>query len=275
MVYSRPLFEERIPPMDELRLQSTQASLAVAPRSGGRVSSLVVDDRELLVTDHTLGDLAWGIYPMVPWAGRLAKGSFSHDATDYQMPVNLPPHSAHGIGFTSEWTIAGPQEIDLELPEPWPFGGRVRQRFELANDRLTITATITATETMPFMVGWHPWFRRDLSRGTAPAELDFGNAAMYELDEHAIPTGQLVEPPPGPWDNCFTALDVDPTIRWPGLLELELSSSCDHWVVYTEPIDSLCVEPQTHAPDEFNRKPTVLEAGDTRQVTFEMRWRRL
>jgi aldose 1-epimerase len=95
---------------------------------------------------------------------------------------------------------------------------------------------------------------------------------MYELDAQAIPTGRLVDPPEGPWDNCFTALQSAPTLDWAGALRLRLGSSADHWVIYDEPEHAICVEPQTAAPDAFNRTPQVVEAGASMHAEFWLAW---
>lgn len=262
--------------MTELHLEAESVSVSIDAKHGGRLSSLRIDGLQLLVIEAALGSLQWGVYPMVPWAGRIRDGRFEFRTITHQTEPNLPPHSAHGIGFTSPWEIVDDHTIGLDMADRWPFGGRVSQRFDLTPDSLTITMTVEAVEEMPVMLGWHPWFARyiDGRNGPVEAELNFGPAEMYELDDTAIPTGRLVEPPPGPWDNCFASLSREPTISWPGLLDLELASSCDHWVVYTEPAHALCVEPQSDAPDVFNRTPTVLGAGERAEDWFRFQWRR-
>ncbi len=260
--------------MSDLRLVSGTASVIVDASNGGRLASLSVDDVELLVPPGSDGPLQWGCYPMVPWAGRVRDGRFEFEGDHHQLPRNLAPHSAHGVGFTSPWSIVDGRTIGLDLGSPWPFGGRATQRFDLDDGGLTITMTVEASSRMPVMVGWHPWFNRSIDGGGGPVEarLTFGPSRMYELDSAAIPTGALVAPPPGPWDNCFTSLQHQPTIEWPGILTLGLTSSCDHWVVYTEPAHALCVEPQSDAPDAFNRDPAVIRTGEQLQAWFRIAW---
>ena len=95
---------------------------------------------------------------------------------------------------------------------------------------------------------------------------------MYLRDAAGITTTERVSPPPpGPWDDCFTDLRRPPVLRWPGFLELTIESDCPAWVVYTEPEDALCVEPQTAPPDALNTGPTVVEPG--RPLIAEMTWR--
>ena len=266
--------------MSTFRLVSGNGAVVVDAARGGRLASLTVGGHELLVTEGGRGRRrrsdALGLVPDGAVAGRVRDGRFGFGGRSHQLPRNLPPHSAHGIGLTSAWQRIDDRTIGLELGPPWPFGGLATQRFDLEPGGLTITMTVEADLDMPIMVGWHPWFVRRLPDpgGGEPveAELRFGPGPMYELDATAIPTGRLVPAPPGPWDNCFTALQRPPSIRWPGLLDLTLTSSCDHWVVYTEPAHALCVEPQSDAPDAFNRAPTVIAAGDRLEAWFRLGW---
>jgi aldose 1-epimerase len=117
---------------------------------------------------------------------------------------------------------------------------------------------------MPATLGWHPWFRR-------PVELAFAARSMYERDADGMPSGQLVTPPPGPWDDCFTGVDLPPVLRFAGGPTVEISSDCDHWVVYTEPQHALCVEPQSGPPDGFTLAPYVVEPGAP--LVRHMTWR--
>ena len=96
-------------------------------------------------------------------------------------------------------------------------------------------------------------------------------ARCYVRDAAGIATDATVEPAAGPWDDCFTDLRRPPVLRWPGFLELTIESDCPDWVVYTEPEDALCVEPQTAPPDAINTDPTIVLPG--RPLIAEMTWR--
>ena len=165
-------------------------------------------------------------------------------------------------------------ELATDLGPPWPFGGRVRQRFELTDDSLSITAEVTATDTaMPAMIGWHPWFRRQLDRG-GPAELhvETSSASVYAVDDEDIPTGALVAVPAEPWNACFVGLTAPPRIDWPGAISLTVSSTFDHWVLFTEPDHALCVEPQSGPPNQFHLAPRILEPGESLSGSMTLTW---
>ena len=265
-----------------LRLAAGDARLEISPADGGRISSLTIGGREVLVTSGD-GPIWWGSYPMAPFAGRIRRGELSFGGRSWQLPQNMPPHALHGYAFDRPWTVDDEATLSIRLGEPWPFAGTVIQRFALDPDRLLVTMELHADEAMPASLGWHPWFRTRLSAtdGTdsdgmsAPLELDFQPEAMFLRDDDGIPTGLLVPTPPGPWDDCFTGVRSDPRLTWPDALELEIGTSCDYWVVFSERDYAICVEPQTAPPDAPNLDPTIVEPGTPLIATMEWRWRRV
>lgn len=243
--------------------------------AGGRLGSLIVDGLELLVTDGER-PTRWGSFPMVPWCGRLAYGQLTLDEVTYEFPITSPPHANHGFAHTQAWEIgkAEPKAVRMstQLVDPWPFGGRVVQRFAIDDDCLTVGIEVHAgEEPMPAMAGWHPWFRRELGRG-GPAELSFSADSAYELDDDLIPTGDFEDVPPAPWNTTVTGMANWPTITWPGALALSIESSFDHWVVFTEPDHALCVEPQSGPPNELNTEPVMVAPGGALSGSMTLRW---
>ena len=250
-----------------MELNSARASVRIDPDLGGRVASLVVDGNELLVTGTADSHpMMWGIFPMVPWAGRVRRARFRYNARSIHLPVNFEPHAIHGTGYAARWSPQSDGSLTHQFPDDWPFGGYAVQRFELRDDGLTCTIEVhTGRQPMPAMAGWHPWYRR-------PVELTFTAAQMYERDTDHMPNGALVAPPPGPWDDCFTDVDQPLHLRWPDGPSLAITSSCDHWVIYDEPTDALCVEPQTGPPDEFNLTKSHLEPGESMTAWMRLDW---
>ncbi|NNE73819.1 MAG: aldose epimerase [Acidimicrobiales bacterium] len=260
-------------------ISSDRLRVEVDAAAGGRLSSLRADGHEILVTGTPVDDpMRWGSFPMVPWAGRVSAGRFVFDGTVVQLPLGLPPHAIHGTGYVRPWTITDRTDHSVSLlaslgPD-WPFAAEARQEVLVDGARLCLTLEVHALEQqMPAMVGWHPWFRRQVGEG-APLELEFAAAEMYARDDAGIPNGKIGAPPAGPWDDCFRAVTGGPVLRWPGLGALHLRSSCDHWVVYDEPEHALCVEPQSDAPDAFNRSPHLVRPGQPLVEEFELRWER-
>lgn len=244
--------------------------------AGGRLASLVIDGLEVLVTEGER-PTRWGSFPMVPWCGRLAYGKLLIDEVNYEFPITSPPHANHGFAHTQAWKIAkaDPTSVRMstDLVDPWPFGGRVVQRFALDDDSLTVRIEVHAgQELMPAMAGWHPWFRRQLDRGE-PAELAFRADTSYEVDDDLLPTGEFAPLPDPPWNMTVTGMANWPTITWPGALELQIESNFDHWVIFTEPDHAICVEPQSGAPNELNTDPVMVAPGGALSGQMTLRWR--
>lgn len=293
-----------------MKLQAGDVEASFDLERGGRLGSLRISGQELLVTlkDRAadagqsvdagsasfadVDSMSWGAYPMVPWAGRVRDGRFDFNGCSWELPLGAPPHAIHGVVYHQPWALLASSEATGESRAPdrstavtcemavgldgaWPFGGHVRQHVTLSSESMELRLTVTAgEELMPVMVGWHPWFRRRLHADGPSAELLMRPGRMFELDSVAIPTGECVSPPPGPWDNCFTDFADSPRLRWPGELELRLDTDCACWVVYDEPAEAICVEPQSDAPDSFNRTPDVIEPGETFVRTFSLHWSR-
>jgi len=238
---------------------------------GGRLASLVIDGLSLLVGPHDRAT-RWGSFPMIPWCGRLPRGRLRWNETTYKFPITSAPHANHGLLHTSDWFEVDDQTIRAELSDPWPFGGFATQHFDLSATALTITAEVHAVnQPMPAMIGWHPWFKRRLERG-GTATLSVLAESAYKLDAHMVPTGELGPVPPQPWNDCFVDMVLPPVLDWPNALTLSISSSFDHWVIFTEPEHAICVEPQSGPPNQLNSAPVTVEPGTPLVGTMTFDW---
>jgi aldose 1-epimerase len=272
-------------------LRAAGVRLTVDPRQGGRMTSLRIGEREVLVTEGW-GPIDWGCYPMAPFAGRIRGGRFTFHGRDVQLPLNLPPHAVHGTVFERAWRVASQADdhvvLTIDLGRAWPFIGIVTQSIGLRPDRLDATLVLEADERMPASLGWHPWFRRYLDgaldgSGTTSAEVDLvvEAASMFERGADGLPTGVLVPPDPRPWDDAFTGVRSPLIVHWPGALEIALSSTADVWVVYDERVEGVCVEPQTAPPDAINLataagvEPDIADIAQPMTVSMTWRWRDL
>ncbi len=236
----------------------------IDPEHGGRIAQVEVSGRPLLLGPETGADpLAWGAYPMVPWPGRIRDGRFTVGDREYRMPANERGHAMHGFGFTAPWRVAAATTesatITLALDHigDWPFGGLVTQAFHAEPSGVSCQITIEAGDRpMPAEFGWHPWF-------LPPQSLDFEPSLMFVRDDDGIVTGELVAPPPPPWDDCF--INHRPVRLVYPEHSVTVSSDCDHWVVFNELSRGTCVEPQSAPPDSFNQSLRLLEREEQRR----------
>lgn len=259
-------------PGPTIRIGSGSLSVEVAPRAGGRIARIAHDGVEWLVGHDgpTSAMIAWGSYPMAPWAGRIRRGRFDFDGQAYRLPLNLGEHAIHGVAFAMPWQVdvhtPAHVELSLALPEDerWPFGGSCRQRIEVGDDRLRMALSVTAGRcAMPAVIGWHPWIRK-------PDRIGFSPTAIYPRDGEGIATHPLAPPPPGPWDDCFT--NGEPVLVHRAGQRLRLTSDCSHWVVYDEPAHATCIEPQSGPSDGFNLEPLRLGPGESLRRWFLWEW---
>ena len=261
----------RFRPMSEtFTLSVPGAGLTVDPAAGGRIASLAVAGRELLLTDGP-GPIYWGCYPMAPFAGRVRQGRFTWQGREHVLDLTMPPHAIHGTVFLQRWERESDTELVTPLLPPWPWPGEVRQIFDLTPERLAMTLEVHAGEPMPASCGWHPWFRRRLGPG-GPARVMVDPAFMLRRDPDGVASREEVPPPAGPWDDCFGGLGSAPVVDWPGVLRLEIASTCDWIVVYDERDDAVCVEPQTAPPDDLNHAPVIVEPGRPLVATTTWTW---
>jgi aldose 1-epimerase len=255
---------------EALTIESDGVRVDVDPVRGGRIAQVAFDGMPVLIPrgDEAAGPLTWGAYPMVPWAGRIRHGRFEFRGETYSLPTNHGDHAMHGVGFTSVWSVTGrsPVSVDLHLALPeggrWPFGGSVDQRFDVSASGVRCSMSVTAAErAFPVSFGWHPWFRK-------PDRLEFRPEAMYRRDRDHIAVDDLIDVPAGPWDDCFVnRLPIGLTFDG---IDLVMTSDCDHWVVYDEPLHATCVEPQTGPPDAFTIRPRVVEPGESVTAWFRL-----
>lgn len=253
-------------------LRAGRLEVALAPEAGGRIAQLRYDGVDWLVGPDEVGQatIAWGCYPMVPWAGRIRQGRFRFDGRRFGLPVNFGGHAIHGVGFSRPWRIdsvgADSATLTLALPEDgyWPFGGVATQAIHVRSNRLELLLAVQAgDQAMPAVLGWHPWFRK-------PEQLLFAPRAMYPRDGEGIATLPCGSPSSGPWDDCFIN-QGDVTLVSAGQ-RLRLRADTDHWVVYDGAPHATCVEPQTGPPDGFTLAPNRLEPGQRLQLRFELEW---
>ncbi|MBH1834340.1 aldose epimerase [Stenotrophomonas maltophilia] len=262
-------------PAGELHwLQAGDLEVALAAGAGGRLAQMRYRGVDWLVdaAEGGAATIAWGCYPMVPWAGRIRRGQFSFDGAPHALPVNFGGHAIHGVGFSRPWQIdsldATSATLTLDLPRDryWPFGGVARQVIRLQAHCLQLHLSVQAAQqAMPAVLGWHPWFRK-------PDRLLFNPGAMYPRDEEGIAVLPCVPPTRGPWDDCFiTDRDRDIALVRGGQ-RLRLRSDGDHWVVYDGAPHATCVEPQSGPPDGFTLAPRRLQPGQQLAQTFELVW---
>ncbi len=145
-----------------IRLQADRVEATVDPDGGGRLISLIVEGKELLLPPRDGLDLIplSGSFVLAPWVGEIAHGELTFRVRTYRLPVNRTGHAVHGLVATGPWLVEAESgrtvTMSRRLTEPWPFGGRVVQSIVLAASHIVQEVSIQAdAAAMPAAIGWH------------------------------------------------------------------------------------------------------------------------
>lgn len=265
-----------------LLLLSGGLSLSLCPEAGGSIAAFRYRGADLLrpADANAIASRAvraMGCYPLLPYSNRIRHGRFRLGDDIYQLGLNFGdhPHSIHGFGWQSSWNILQqtPESARLGLvhrPDDnaararWPFALSATQSFDLDEDGLTISLSITNDDkrAFPAGLGLHPYFPRN---GQTLVQADCGGVwmngdDMIPVEHNAIPPQwDLREPTLAArlgLDNCFDGWMGRARVLWPDRrlgLTIEADPVFSHLVVFSpEARDFVCLEPVSHRNDGFN-----------------------
>ena len=277
-----------------IHLEAGEAQATVDLAHGGRLASLAIRGRELLIGPPAPpdGTIRWGLFLMAPWPGRLAEGRLRWEGRSIQLPRTHGRHAIHGLVHNRAWTptrtSAGGIVMETDLVAAgWPFHGRVEQAISLEREALRLEAVIEAREAMPAALGWHPWFDRGESdpHVTVTSDRVLAMRGMIPTGAQAAVAGHLdlrAGPPLGRrrLDDAYTGVRSPAVIGWPDLtIRLELDPILSTVVVHT-PARAFCVAPQTAWPTALGHDAPLaarqgavrLAAGERLAASVLLRW---
>ena len=278
-----------------ISLRSGSSTATIDSGRGGRLASLAIDGRDLLIgpPDDTDTSILWGSFLMAPWCGRIAGAVVDWHGQRHGLRDTLDGHAIHGTLWDQPWSVESAEDSKAALtarlePGGWPFAGSVRQTYTLDSGALITTAELVAEEPMPAAFGWHPWFVRN-----------GGDARLTVLSSHTletegmIPTGRRV-PVDGTTDlrhgteigarlldHCYTEVRSPALVEWPDLrLQIAFDDVLTSAVIHTR-ATSFCVEPQTAWPNPVALEAAgvtgtglvTLAAGERLAASMAWRWR--
>jgi aldose 1-epimerase len=261
---------------DVLTFESSRANVEIDPVDGGRLTSLVIDGLDIIGSAApTNGEAAGffsGCFPMVPFAGITARGSFRFADTDWTLPLNAWPHAKHGLAFDRPWRVEASRLV-FDFDERWPFGGRAVQEYDLDSGAQTVTLTVSNEErSMPVVAGFHPWFRRTLTNGAA-AVFDVRPVQSYTCDDQGAPIGLVSGGCERPWDDSFLGMLAPPRITWGADLDVRIESDAEHWIVCETMPEAFCIEPLSGPVNGLaSGEWTLVEPGRPLIHSMTIRW---
>lgn len=254
---------------------SGDVTISVTPHDAGRISSIKAFGHELLLQyEPGMKVFHYGAFPMTPWVGRVGGGLLYSQGLTYQLPMNRPPYSMHGLGRLEKWSVveqsANSVTVRFDLSAWWPWKAYSDFSVSVSATSAQITQTVVSQESgsqsqegdsagaaFPAQLGLHPWFRRHLAEraSDSPVRIDFAPDWQAEKGGNGLPTGRRITPLEGPWDDTF---GWDATMAaglvWDDV-ELRMVSDCSYATVFNELEPAVCVEPQTSVPNALNVEP--------------------
>lgn len=255
-----------------ISLRFGDLGLELNPAVGGSIASFSHRDTPILRAARagSTNPLDQAAYPMIPFSGRIANGTFTFETTDVVLPANMPPelHAIHGQGWQSVWQVKSHSEhaatITLNHPaSDWPWHYHARQTFELSESRLTIEMQLQnlSAEPMPAGLGWHPFFPKNAAHLSADVELIWpsDNDTISQPPTHSPVIEQLrkgVALNALALDNAFSTHSTNARLHWPTqarTVHLQASDELGYLIVYTPTNENFfCVEPVSHTPNCLN-----------------------
>ncbi|WP_066781788.1 aldose 1-epimerase [Sphingomonas sp. CCH5-D11] len=271
-----------------MKLAAGNWALEAAPEWGGAILSLtragcdVLRPTPAVVADPF--DLA--CFPLVPYANRIAAGSFLWGSQAVKLPRNHPEqaHPLHGTGWLMPWSVVCTDETSVTMrlehagDETWPWAFAAEQRLVVSAEGLLATLEVenTGERAMPVSLGFHPYF-------AAADRLRFVADGVWLADKEMLPAEHAAADALGDWsvggalvrpdlvDHCYTG--------WRGVATIERDdgdvvltgegTSALH--VYVPPGEAFfCAEPVTAMPDAVNRGEAASLAPGAR-TTIAMR----
>ncbi|MGH8288833.1 MAG: aldose 1-epimerase [Steroidobacteraceae bacterium] len=220
-------------------------------------------------------------FALVPFANRIAGGSFRVGAREVRIERNAPgqAHPLHGHAWRKPWRIESAERecvrLSFEHPaDSWPWRYAASQTLRLRPDGLELALSVENGDStpMPAGLGWHPYFHKG-----AGARLEAHVEGVWLTDEEFLPVQLAPGTRFGQWsrgedlarpeliDHCHTGWSGSARILLPEeRLRLALAANrALRWLhIYSPPDkDFFCVEPVSHMPDAVNRPEPPATTG--------------
>lgn len=238
-------------------------------------------------------------FPLVPFGNRVSGNRFVWQGREYNLEPNIAwdKHYLHGDGWLGEWQCDSQSDEHLVLSYQHCSGVyhyRATQDFHLTADTLVITLTVIneGVETLPFGLGWHPFFP------LTPQTRVQAKTKGYWLEREQWLAGAFSEklpdaldfnhpsPLPRHWlNNGFAG--------WDGVAHISQPEAGYHLTMKTEPpapcyfvfvsdpefdpgysFEFFCLEPMSHAPDDHHRphggQLTALAPGESTSLCMTL-----
>lgn len=264
-----------------LELRSGRSRVRVAPALGGRITSATLahgDAPPVAILqpypETALDLLPWakgGIYPLVPYSGRIRDAKLMHEGRLVQLAPHPggEPHTLHGISHQRDWDVLHASDNTAEIhyrhaPDahwPWPFESGLRVTVEANALRIDVSLANTGNGTMPGGIGLHPFvsslpgdellyeanppwpYDKDFLAGEPP----LGRPSKQTVTASEFAAGEVTRFHGGLVGDLLLRRRGGPGLRF------MVGDSFRHVVIHRPAGSSyVCIEPVSHVADGFN-----------------------
>ncbi|MFM1916521.1 MAG: hypothetical protein RJB01_36 [Actinomycetota bacterium] len=261
--------------MKHVLLQTDSQTITFDPQCGGRAISWVVEGQEVLATVGS-HPVQYGMYPMVPWAGRLRDNRVTaltadnnglvHNA-DFHPPINFMEWAIHGTVLDrplDDWELGDSEFRARQVITGTPWHGHVNYTWRVSGLTLITEMEIFTESAIPAVIGWHPYFAKSLWGGRArwsapdaqiaPRAGAFADGSLRPWEEQSAPV-----------DDAFWVPGREVSVHWGEQAQLRVINSHPWFVIFDELAEAMCVEPQTAAPNALEtpiKEPAPVARAD-------------
>lgn len=272
--------------MEHILLQADSQAITLDPQRGGRAVSWVVEGQEVLANAGS-HPVQYGMYPMAPWAGRLRENRVTAATADrnelpqemdFHPPINFMEWAIHGTVLDrplNDWKLNDDEFRARQVITETPWEGHVEYAWRVSGLTLITEMEITTSSAMPAVIGWHPYFAKNLwgehaqwvaaDAQIAPRVGAFADGSLIPWEAHSAPV-----------DDAFWVPGGELTVHWGTRAGLRVKNSHPWFVVFDELTDAICVEPQTAAPNALatpiKGPAPIARAGAPVRMTTVWEW---
>lgn len=282
-----------------ITLAAGKAKARIVPQMGGGLAGLWEGDLPVLrpwsgrAED---GPFALACNLLLPFSNRMSCGGFTYDGQHYPIAPNVPgeAYPIHGDGFQRSWQPDSlsqtKAELSLQNGAIGPFRYAAKVSYHLTPGALDVRLSVTNQGhfALPFGLGLHPWFPRDLATrlqftatGHWPETLDHLPATYDPMPlNHGGAWHDLAALPEGWINTAFSGWDGHAQIsQGPHAASSRMTVSGLGTALLYSPsatTDFFCFEPVSHPVDAHNLpgQPglTRLDPGESLTVSMTLTW---
>ena len=287
-MYTITQIEHENPQLNQVIIKNAALNLhsIIYPNLGASLQKLTINNTEIIdgISNNEAGlemyKTRYNSSLLFPFPNRISDGKYEINGTSYQINCNEKAlnNALHGFVFNKYFSVTKINSTSTEASitfsysdtkkTAYPFDYQLDVTYIFSENKLNIGFIVTnkSTKTMPFGIGWHPYFK---AKNLHKSILNFEAENQFALNEKMIPLHEVPLKINTPTemdaiflDDCFVTQKSETTFKTDAYsIEMKFSSKPPNSFlqVYTPPTrDCIAIEPMTCAPNSFNNKKGLL-----------------